>query len=139
VPRRLQPLVLLVLAIAVLAVGCSTDSQPDGFREGRSVYADTCSACHGSSGRGGVGPALDTVVETWPRCSDQIEWISLGSEGWRAEHGDTYGATEKPIEGGMPAHGDILTPQEIELVAAFERSQYGGLDSETALRECQTG
>lgn len=130
---------LLVLGLSVLAAGCSSDSAPDGFREGRTIYGDVCSVCHGASGQGQVGPALDDVVETWPQCSDQVEWISLGSDGWRVAHGDTYGATGKPIEGGMPAHGDSLTPAQMELVAAFERSQYGGLDPEDALGQCRAG
>jgi hypothetical protein len=37
----------------------------------------------------------------------------------------------------MPAHGDRLTVEEMRRVAAFERSAYGGLDTETALEQCE--
>jgi mono/diheme cytochrome c family protein len=137
VPSRRQSAALLILTLAALTAGCGTNAQPEGFREGRSIYGDLCSVCHGAAGKGQVGPSLDRVLETWPQCSEHVEWISLGSDGWRAEHGDVYGATETPVEGGMPPHRDRLTVEELEVGAAFERAQYGGLDPETALRQCQ--
>lgn len=130
---RLLPL----LIVAVIAVGCAPSDQPEALRQGRSTYGDVCSVCHGASGEGGVGPALETLTETWPLCADQVEWIALGSEGWRAEHGETYGATDKPVAGGMPPHGDQLTVEEIRRVAAFERFAYGGVETETALEQCE--
>jgi len=139
VPSRLPSAALLVLVFALLAAGCGSDSKPEGFSEGRSIYGDKCSVCHGAAGDGGTGPALATVVENWPECSAQVEWISLGSDGWQAEHGGVYGTAEKPVAGGMPAHGTSLTLRELELVAAFVRAQYGGLDPEIALQQCQTG
>jgi len=96
-----------------------------------------CSVCHGARGEGSAGPALENLIETWPLCSDQVEWIAVGSEGWRARHGATYGAPDKPVAGGMPAHEDQLTPEEMRRVAAFERAEYGGLDPEAALTQCE--
>ncbi len=93
--------------------------------------------CHGATGDGDTGPSLENVVETWPLCSDQVEWIAIGSEGWRTQHGDTYGAVAKPVTGGMPAHQDRLTLEELRLVAAYERAEYGGLDPEAALTQCE--
>ena len=130
---RLLPL----LVVAVIAAGCAPSDQPEALRQGRSTYGDVCSVCHGARGEGGAGPALETVTETWPLCADQVEWIALGSEGWRAEHGETYGATDKPLAGGMPAHGDQLTVEEMRRVAAFERSAYGGVEIESALEQCE--
>ncbi len=130
---RLLPL----LVVAVMASGCAPSDQPEALRQGRSTYGDVCSVCHGASGEGGVGPALDDVTETWPLCADQVEWIALGSEGWRTEHGDTYGATDNPVAGGMPAHGDQLTVEEMRRVAAFERSAYGDVEIESALEQCE--
>jgi len=129
---RLLPL----LVVAVIAAGCAPSDQPEAMRQGRSTYGDVCSVCHGASGEGGVGPALEKVTETWPQCADQVEWIALGSEGWRAEHGETYGATDRPVAGGMPPHGDQLTVEEMRRVASFERSAYGGVEIESALEQC---
>lgn len=126
---------LILLLVAVSMVGCG-DAVPEEIRPGRSVYADTCAACHGASGQGGVGPALDTVLETWPSCSDQMEWIALGSDGWRNAHGDTYGAADRPLQGGMPANSPRLSAEEIAQVAVYERVQFGGEGIATARGSC---
>jgi len=124
-----------VFAAAAILVACGGGGG-DPIRQGRGVYGDACSACHGDAGQGGVGPILAAVRETFPSCSDQIEWVALGSDGWRATHGDTYGATAKPVQGGMPAHAEALEPDEIAAVVAFERVRYGGGESASVLADC---
>lgn len=125
-----------IVVIAVAVSGCSGSSDGSPLAEGKAVYAALCSVCHGSTGDGGVGPALGDVAVTWPSCEDQIAWIRLGSDGWRAAFGDTYGATGKPIEGGMPAQAENLLESEMAAVAAFERATYGGVEESKALVEC---
>lgn len=134
-PRPIHLLTLLLLAL--LLAGCGGGSASESpLREGRTIYGDTCSVCHGGAGNGGVGPALDTVTETWPTCAAHVEWVEVGSEGWSVRYGDTYGATDKPVQGGMPAHAGILTLEQIRLVAAFERVTYGGQAEADALEDC---
>ncbi|HSM02944.1 MAG TPA: c-type cytochrome [Acidimicrobiia bacterium] len=127
--------VLLLVLCVVALVGCG-DSADDPLAEGRSIYGDVCSACHGAGGQGGVGPALSSVLDTWPDCDGHMEWIRLGSDGWKAEHGDTYGATGRAVSGGMPPQADSLTAAEIAAVAAFERVRYGGGDRDAVLADC---
>lgn len=128
------------MAFVVLLSACGGGSaSSDEFREGRTLYGDYCSVCHGAAGGGGVGPALDSVIETWPSCDGQVEWVSIGSERWRAQYGDTYGATDNPITAVMPAHDDRLTVDQIRRVVAFERIQYGGQDEAEALEDCEIG
>ncbi|MDX1449400.1 MAG: c-type cytochrome [Acidimicrobiia bacterium] len=134
--RLLALLALLALLTGLLA-GCGDDdAAPDPIRQGRAIYGDLCSLCHGDGGQGGVGPSLGEVVETWPDCADHIEWIALGSDRWKETHGDTYGATGKPVAGGMPAHDQTLTADERALVAAFERVTYGSAHRQSTLTEC---
>ena len=130
-------LLLGALSSLFLLAGCSggTDSS-DPFIAGRSVYGDVCSACHGNAGQGGVGPSLSTVDEVFPMCRDQIKWITLGSDGWKETVGDTYGAMDAPVEGGMPAMADQLTAEEIAQVAAFERTQFGDSPREVSQADC---
>jgi mono/diheme cytochrome c family protein len=125
-----------IVVLTTALSGCGGSSEGSPLAEGKAIYAELCSVCHGSTGDGGVGPALDEVAVTWPSCADQIAWIRLGSDGWRAEFGDTYGATDKPVEGGMPAQSENLLESEIVAVAAFERATYGGVDEARALAEC---
>ena len=126
-----------IVAMIVIGVGCGPGSTtaPE-LRTGRGVYGDNCSTCHGNRGQGGVGPALSDVRETWPSCEDHQEWIALGSGGWKAEHGPTYGASDIPITKVMPPHAERLTPDEIAAVAAFERVEYGGGDPAGELAAC---
>lgn len=93
------------------------------FALGEAVYGG-CAACHGAGGGGGVGPALDAVLEVFPDYRDHAMWVKLGSTGWPA---DTYGATDKPVNGGMPAH-ESLTDAELAQVILYERAAFGGLE-----------
>ncbi len=92
---------------------------------GEQVYADNCASCHGGGGEGGVGPALDTVTETFVDPATQVEWVTIGSDGWLEAHGDTYGDTAKPVAGGMPAFEGTLSAEEIDSVVAYERETFG--------------
>lgn len=134
----LTPIRLLaLLVVAVVLASCGADGEATPLRQGRTIYGDTCSVCHGDRGQGLVGPSLDAVVETWPSCDAHVEWVELGSAGWIDRHGDTYGATDKPVEGGMPSHANRLEPGEMRLVALFERVTYGGQVEAEALADCR--
>jgi mono/diheme cytochrome c family protein len=128
--------VAALLAALLAACGGSAASEPGPIDVGRDVYGSVCSACHGEVGQGGTGPELGTVAETFPSCNDHLRWVTLGSERWSAEVGDTYGATDKPVVGGMPENGETLTDEEIAAVVVFERVRYGGLELVEAATDC---
>jgi cytochrome c553 len=102
---------------------------------GSEIYtpASSCAGCHGASGQGGVGPPLAGVVTTFGSCEDHVEWVLLGSPGFAAQ--GTYGDTNKPVNGGMPAHAS-LTDEQLRSVAAFERVRFGGANPEETLVDC---
>lgn len=132
--RHLGPFAVFV---TLVALSCAPgEAAPEALRNGRGVYGDRCSSCHGDAGQGGVGPSLENVLNTWPSCVDQMEWIALGSEGWKKAHGPTYGANHTEITKPMPGHADTLSDEEIAAVAAFERVEYGGGDADTELAAC---
>ena len=58
----------VVIAIALAGCGSASDASP--LAEGKAVYADVCSTCHGPTGEGGVGPALNEVAAT---CAIQLK------------------------------------------------------------------
>lgn len=98
---------------------------------GQAIYMQ-CAACHGATGGGGVGPALagGDLAQMFPNFKDQIRWVSLGSAGWP---GDTYGATNKPKKGGMPAWAGNLTPLQIAEVVRYEREVLAAIPPEPDL------
>lgn len=106
----------------------------DFIAMGEDVYQNVanCDGCHGANGQGGVGPGFGGVVTTFGSCADHIEWVTLGSEGFQG----TYGDTDKPVNGGMPAFGSTLTEEQLAAVVAFERVRFGGADPTETLTDC---
>ncbi|HEX4903154.1 MAG TPA: c-type cytochrome [Acidimicrobiales bacterium] len=92
---------------------------------GEELFASSgCAGCHGGGGGGGVGPAFTggSIYETFPDFQTHFEWVRLGSAGWQAEKGDTYGANGKPVGGGMPGFGeDQLSDAELIYIVLHER------------------
>ena len=107
---------------------------------GQEVYAGAaaCAGCHGGGGGGGVGPAFTggALYTTFPSCADHTKWIQLGSAGWQAEVGPTYGAEDTVSIGGMPGFQGKLTEDELYAVVVFERVVFGGGNTEEVLRDC---
>jgi mono/diheme cytochrome c family protein len=110
-----------------------SESAEGPLAEGKTLYVTNCSACHGVSGEGGVGPSFQNgaVVQTWPNFKDHIVWVHVGSAGWP---GDTYGAQNKPKGTGvMPAFNGTLTDEEIALIVRYEREVLAGAPAEPDL------
>jgi len=106
--------IIVSTALGLVAVGaCSTppdvplgpDGRPDRvLAEGRDIYGDRCSSCHGTSGGGGRGPNIqgERVVEKYPGVGDQMSVVLEGRN-------------------QMPAFGDALTADQIEAVVRYTR------------------
>jgi mono/diheme cytochrome c family protein len=92
---------------------------------GEELYAGSgCGGCHGAGGGGGVGPAFTggSIYETFPDFVTHFEWVRLGSAGWQEERGGAYGATDKPVGGGMPGFGeDQLSDHDLLFIVLHER------------------
>lgn len=138
---------LAIDPVTGVAVNC--DGTPygldiiDNFSSGEALFAANCAVCHGAAGGGGAGPALagGSVLVTFPTdsCTDHMTWVTLGTAGWGAEIGSTYGATNKPVGGFgiMPGFGSgaqQLTELEIAQVSIYERVAFG----EQPLAEAET-
>jgi len=97
---------------------------------GGEIYVSSaCAGCHQPGGGGSAAvPALTEVVVDWPDFRDQMMWVRLGSTGWQ-EFSDTYGANDKPSQGGMPAHPS-LSDEELAEVILYERVQFGEMEEE---------
>lgn len=134
---KLSPLLLIGLLLAACAA--SAADLPPPLVAGQDLYKANCSTCHGDRGQGLSGPALDRVLQTFPACDDQLKWIALGSEEWKAQVGPNYGAQAKPITEIMPGFVASLTESQIEQVAAYERAEFGEADQTTAMTDCGAG
>ncbi len=109
-------LVVVLVGVAVLGVGLDRPVRgqdgPGGgdtrtLSQGELVYESRCASCHGPAGEGGVGPAMTGVAARYPDPADQVELVVAG-------------------RGQMPAFGEVLSPESIEAVVAYEREVLGG-------------
>ena len=130
VPVWAMPVLALLPVWAVFylnAMEVPPAGENDPMVRGEALYDSNCSTCHGVGGEGGVGPALNNgaVLQTWPDAGEQVEWVNLGSTGWP---GDTYGAQNKPKNGGMPGFEGQLDEEEILLIVRYEREVFGAED-----------
>ncbi|MDX1448712.1 MAG: hypothetical protein R3246_06565 [Acidimicrobiia bacterium] len=75
---------------------------------------------------------------TFPDCETHVRWITLGSEGWKAEVGPTYGANDAEIDQVMPGFAQ-LDETAIRQVAMYERVRFGGGDPDTVRQDCGLG
>jgi mono/diheme cytochrome c family protein len=103
---------------------------------GQEIYSQ-CSACHGANGGGGVGPAFGQVLVVFGSCGDHVDWVRLGTNGYREAGIATYGDLAKPVGGGgvMPAFGQ-LTDEQLAAVVAFERVRFGSGNADEVLTDC---
>ena len=73
--------------------------------DGAAIFDDRCSSCHGSKGQGGVGPKLNggEVTKNFPKVDDELTVVKNGRS-------------------GMPAFGSRLSPEELQAVVEFTRT-----------------
>jgi mono/diheme cytochrome c family protein len=134
VPMWALPVVALLPLWAFLYVG--TLSEPETEAEGQlalgaEIYTQ-CAGCHGANGGGGAGRQLSDgeVLLTFPGIDEQLEFVAVGSAGFR---GEPYGNPERPggahiggEYGNMPAFLGTLTDEELLAVIRHERESIGG-------------
>lgn len=96
---------------------------------GAQVYRSAgCSGCHGASGEGGVGPALQNggAKLTFPNEDDQLSWVRTGSGPFTGKpYGDPNraGGQRGPAKGIMPPFGSTLSDTQIRAVVKYEREK----------------
>ena len=98
----------LVLSLFLAACGgtapeVSAGSDPILF-EGREIWTAQCASCHGQSGGGGRGPALDNgrVLDRFPEQASQEALVLNG-------------------RGGMPSFAGRLSEEQITAVTRYTR------------------
>ncbi len=130
IPFWAMPVLAIIPVWAYVYVG-TLDPPPEGDGPavlGEEAYLSSCAGCHGGGGGGGVGPAFTAgaIYETWPTFEDHFEWVRLGSSGWSADKGDTYGANDKPVNSGMPGFAEeTLSDANLVYIILHER-ELGG-------------
>ncbi len=102
-----------LVALVTTAVAVATFTACGGVKgseatSGAEIYGDSCAACHGADGQGGVGPELGNgaVVESFPDEADQLAVVTNG-------------------QGTMPSFEGTLTEAQIAAVVGYTRDDLG--------------
>ena len=100
----------------------------DPLVRGGEVFRANCASCHGATGEGGVGPALQQGAAklTFPTEADHIKWVQTGSgpsKGQKYGDPNREGGQHGPAQGIMPAFTGTLSQSDIEAVVKFEREK----------------
>jgi cbb3-type cytochrome c oxidase subunit III len=113
--RSLEGAVLVGIACAIAAAGCGLDgtrSRPDPLLdEGRRVFAERCSPCHGPTGEG--DGQLADILPIRPRNYHRDAFK------WGTRQSDIAATVRGGRSGVMPAFEGALTETEIRAVAYF--------------------
>jgi mono/diheme cytochrome c family protein len=98
----------------------SADPDSGAMNVGAKIYADECSACHTSNGKGarGLFPALDgsSVVQQ----SDPTSLLRVILRGARS-----VGTGPAPTASAMPEFGWLLTDDQVAAVVTYIRNSWG--------------
>lgn len=114
------PAMVALTAISTMAASSPSPSAsavplPGDPTKGAALYAANCTACHGASLTGGIGPALNPIYKL-PGVSNPLDpafLISTITNGRVHQPGD-------PGSANMPAKGGVsLSEQDIKDLAAF--------------------
>ena len=90
------------------------------MKEGASIFAAQCSACHGSDGKGVPGLFPGLALSLPPHAKDPESMIRVALEGAR-----TVSTAEEPTGPGMPSFGWKLNDSEIAAVLTYVRNSWG--------------
>lgn len=129
IPVWVMPVLVLLPFWGILYMGAFGDREVKKVVTPKDVYAKAgCGSCHGSTGEGGVGPALAGGQSklTFPNEADHVNWVKQGSGSVSGQkYGDPNrpGGQRGPSTGGMPAFGGQLSDAEIEMVVKYERDE----------------
>lgn len=113
------PALVALTAITTLAASSpapSGGSLPGDPAKGGTLYSANCATCHGASGGGGIGPALNPITKLpgVPNSLDAAFLIDIITNGRKHQAGDP-GSVDMPAKGGNPG----LTDQDVKDLASF--------------------
>lgn len=115
----LVALCVLTAAPAAHAQSPQTAASTLTARTGAQIYSEACAACHAPDGRGNP-QAVVGFDKPLPDFTDCVFATVESAEGWHAVVHE--GGPVRALDRHMPAFGEALTPEEIDLAVAHVRT-----------------
>ena len=114
---------LVILAVLLAACGGGGDGNtpagPAGdAAKGQTVFAGTCSSCHGPDAKGLPGLGKDLTTSEFVRTQSDVDLVNFIKVGRPASDPANTTGVDMPPKGGNPA----LTDQDIADVVAYLRT-----------------
>lgn len=115
---------LVVVALALSACGGGAASAPPASTakgdaaKGKTVFASTCSACHGADAKGLPGLGKDLTTSAWVKSETDDQLLAFLKVGRPASDPLNTTKVDMPPKGGNPA----LTDQDLNNVIAYIRT-----------------
>ena len=109
------------ISLAAQSASTAAPTLPLSFKSGKEIWESGCASCHGVDGRGQVERLRGfELPDTFPDFSDCPTSTVESNIQWRAVI--TKGGTRRGFSQIMPAFGELLTPEQIDMVIGHVRS-----------------
>jgi len=120
---------VMILALAIAAAGCggkggkkeepvSSGPSAEVLAEGKDLFQQSCSACHGSDGKGLPGLGKDLTTSEFVKGLTDDELLEFVKRGRPASDPQNTTGVDMPPKGGNPA----LTDDQIKAIITYIRS-----------------
>lgn len=107
---------LFVFGVPLFALADNSPVAADAAA-GKSVYSQTCIACHGANGKGAIPGVRDLTDADGPLAKSDEELIRNISDGFQSPGT----AMAMPAKGGNPT----LTEEDVKAVLDYMRAEFG--------------
>lgn len=135
--RRLSLIFITILALSLMVVACGGGNpaptampvpptatptpagpSPETIAEGKNLYIQSCSACHGADAKGVTGLGKDMTTSDFIKSLSDEELLDFTKKGRPSGDPDNTTGVDMPPKGGNPA----LTDDKLTAIIAYIRS-----------------
>ena len=120
--KRLLPIIAIIMLAALFLAACGGSAEPtyapDDIAQGETLFASTCSACHGADAKGLPNLGKDLTTSEYVRDNDDDILLTLLKEGRPSGHELNTTGVDMPPKGGNPS----LSDEDLLKIVAYMRS-----------------
>ena len=108
----------IMLGLALISAWAVADDDTSDVTAGRTIYSQTCIACHGANGKGAIPGGADLTKGGGALSKPDEALLNSIIDGFQSPGS----ALAMPPNGGNPT----LTQEDVKAVLAYLRAEFGG-------------
>ncbi|NOZ28159.1 MAG: cytochrome c [Chloroflexi bacterium] len=129
--RKLSWILIILLAFTLIVTGCGKKKEPtptpvptpsgpsaEDLAQGKKLFEQSCSACHGPDAKGLPGLGKDLTTSEFVKGMTDEELLGFIKKGRPASDPENTTGVDMPPKGGNPA----LTDEQIQVIIGYIRS-----------------